>query len=389
MSIHDKPDHEVSGQLSIENIYAPPDRLVAVSRIFARARKEMSLNEQKTFVYALSQINFKKPAESEYVRLDKKVLAQILGISSDPDHLSQNLYDEIKNIWIHSHIKIADRDLDLYSDGAFISSVTKFKNILRIHFNGEYLGLFTNLDDDYITMWSSDIFRMTTKRSVQFYEYLRQITADPEKKAVNDVLLGIKALKEMFEIPENGPGSYMREKSGFNRYEFEKKVIDPLCEDLQKCQMLSLVLQPDGKPYEKVKRAGKVYGYRFYWTFTEHPAVATAAEMKELREIAGPEVGKDPKVLKVAKDIVAGEKKPKAKKQANSFHNFTERETDYQDLIDAFYEGDAESEVKEEPKAREKKLSDIEEMDRRLGILGTLPGQFRIDLEGNITEENL
>lgn len=350
MSIHDKPDNEVSGQLSIESIYTPPDRLVAVSRIFARARKQMSLNEQKTFVYALSQIDFTKPPESEYVRLDKKVLAKILNNNSDIDHLSQNLYDEIKDIWIHSHIEIADRDLGLYSSGAFITSVTKFKNMLRIRFNGEYLPLFTNLSNNYITMWSSDIFQMTTKRSVQFYEYLRQITDD--RQEVNSVLLGVRALKEMFEIPKDGPGSYMRKDNHFDRANFERYVIEPLCDDLAKCRMIQLVIQPDGKPYEKVKRSGKVYGYRFYWSISSHPAVATAAEVKELQD----RVDKDPEIMKVAQDIVSGKKK-KAKKEKASIHNFIERGDDYSDLIRAYYEDDP------------------------------LPGQFRMDMDGNITEE--
>ena len=58
---------------------------------------------------------------------------------------------------------------------------------------------------------------------------------------------GIKALKEMFDIPKEGKGSYMRAKGGFDRSNFEKYVIDPLCDDLAKCKMIQLVIQPDGK----------------------------------------------------------------------------------------------------------------------------------------------
>ena len=92
MSVYDKPDNQIDGQVSFEHIYESPARLIAVSRIFARARKQMSLNEQKAFVYALSQMDFKKAPESEYVKLDKKVLAKILDNHSDIDHLSQKNY---------------------------------------------------------------------------------------------------------------------------------------------------------------------------------------------------------------------------------------------------------------------------------------------------------
>ena len=160
-------------------------------------------------------------------------------------------------------------------------------------------------------MWSTDIFRMNSKRSVQFYEYLRQIT-DP-KKSENSVLLGIRAIKEMFEIPETGKGSYMRGKDGFDRANFEKRVLDPIAEDLQQCRMISLIVQPDGKLYEKVKRGNRIAGYRFYWTFTAYPAVASAEEVKQIQE--------RPEVLKVAKDLLSGEKKKK-----NQFTEFEQNQ---------------------------------------------------------------
>ena len=300
--------------MSLKDMFEPPERLVAVSRIFARARKNMSLAEQKCFVYALSEIKFREEAKANVVYLDKKTLAKIVGVESDSNHLSENLYRAIKDLPAHSFIQIADRDLGLYDSGMFVTRVTMLKNRVRVKFEDEYLGLFTGLSRDYITLWSSDIFSMASVRSVQFYEYLRQAT--DTRRQVNDVGLGIKAIKEMFGIPESGKGSYMRGKGGFDRTNFERKVIEPLCEDLAKCKMINLLVQPDGKYFEKVKRGSRVQGYKFYWTISEHPAVATAAETREIQE----RVDANPKVLKVAKDIVKGEKKPK-----NRFNDFPQR----------------------------------------------------------------
>lgn len=324
--IKDNLDNQIEGQMSLFDVYEPPERLFAVSRIFARARKEMSLAEQKTFVYALSEMKFTEKPDSNAVRLDKKTLANILGIHSDPDHLSVDLFDNIKDLDAHSRIRIAEKDRDLYADGFIVTSVVSFKNIVRIRFNEDFLPLFTGLTTEYITLWSTDIFKMTSKRSVQFYEYLRQITDD--RLEVNNIGLGVKALKEMFDIPKEGKGSYMRLKGGFDRANFEKYVIDPLCDDLQNCKMINLVIQADGKPYEKVKHGNRVDGYRFYWTFSAHPAVASAKETKVIQE----RVDKNPEILKVAKDIVKGKKKPKK----NDFHNFPEREYDYEKLEKLF-----------------------------------------------------
>lgn len=321
MSKYDKGDSQIDGQMSLEHLYEPEAKLFGVHRIFARARKEMSLSEQKVFVAALSQLKFTEEADSNYVRLDKKTLANIVGIHSDSDHLSVDLFDNIKNLTAHSRIEIRERDLDFYASGFIITSVVSFKNFIRIRFNDDFLPMFTNLSRDYITMWNFDIFKMSSIRTVQFYEYLRQIT--DSRQQVNDVLMGVRAFKELFGIPEN---AYMREKGGFDRANFEKYVIDPLCEDMKHCRMINLLVQPDGKYYVKERQGNRVDGYRFYWTFSAHPGVATANEVKQLQE----RVDKDPEVLKIAKDILKGERKKKGKQ--NQFNQFNQNSYDWDAL---------------------------------------------------------
>lgn len=327
MKKNDNFDTQVEGQMTIADLYEPPERLFAISRIFARARKDMSLAEQKTFVYALTQFRFTEQASTNCVKIDKKTLAKIIGIKSDdPDHLSTNLYDEIKNLPAHSFIEINEKDIGLFSNGFIITSVTRFKNVLRIRFNEEYLPFFTGLTSNYITMWSSDIFGMQSRRSVQFYEHLRQNTDTRED--VNQIGMGIKALKELFGMPREGEGSYMRKDGHFDRPSFERYVIDPVCADLMKCRMINLVMQPDGRYYEKVKQGNRVLGYRFYWTYTSHPAVATATEVMEIQD----RIDRNPEILKVAKDIVAGEKKKKKSGSKNGFSEMSQRNYDWEDL---------------------------------------------------------
>jgi hypothetical protein len=209
------------------------------------------------------------------------------------------------------------------------------KNRVRIKFDDEYLQLFSNLEKDYITMWSGDIFQMRSARSIEFYEQLRLYTEIDKDVSQADV--GIRWFKELFDIPKDGPGSYMREKGGFDRNNFERKVIDPLCEDIAKCKMINLVLQPDGKYYEKLKRNGRVEAYRFNWTYSSHPRVATAQEVKQIQE----RVDKDPEVLKVMKDRVHGEKKSREKpekpkkKPKNKFCDYEQRTGIDWDQVDA------------------------------------------------------
>ena len=323
-------DNEMEGQLSIEDIFNPPERMVAVSNIFARARKQMSLAEQKTFILALTQLEWTKAPneQSNVVKLDNKVLQSVLGYKSDSSDVSHNMWNAIKLLAPHSYIEIADEDRGFYSSGSVVATISKRKgtDYVRVKFEEDYFPLFTGLGEKYITLWGLDIFKMQHKRSVQFYGLLRQMSFDKYRvEGTNNFTYGwgIKALKEMFDIPKEGKGSYMRAKGGFDRFNFEKQVIDPICEDLMRCKMIQLVYLENGKPYEKVKKGKYVQGYQFYWTISYHPSVATASEVKQIQE----RVDKNPEVLKVAKDIISGEKKTKEKKEKkNAFNNFEQRE---------------------------------------------------------------
>ncbi len=320
MSFDVLDDYECEGQMSIDDLFAidVPENLFAVSKIFARAKKQMNLPEFKAFTYALSNLKFTGDNGNKLM-LDKKTLASVVGIQSDTDHLSQDLKRSIGKIPVHSYIEIDDEDNDFYESGVVITSMRMYKNNACITFNPDYMPLFSNLEKDYITMWSGDIFTMSSERSIEFYEQLRLNTDTRDK--VNTAQLGIKYFKDLFNIPKEGKGSYMTKDGHFSRTHFERKVIDPLCEDLAKCRMINLVLQPDGKYYEKVKRGGRVVAYRFDWTYTSHPRVATATEVKQIQD----RVDKNPQILKVANDVLEGDKKARKGNKKNHFNDFSQR----------------------------------------------------------------
>lgn len=325
-------DTDIPGQLSLFEEIAAPEKMFAVSDIFARAKKQMNLAEYKTFVYALTEVKWTEEMPNT-VYLDKKTLASIVGIHSDSDHLSVDLKESIEKLPQHSYLEFADKDLDLYEFGVFVTRVTMLKNRVKIKFEEDYLSLFGNLQKDFITMWGADIFQMRSERSITFYEYLRY---NSDTRIQNEKGLGVKALKELFGIPKEGKGSYMREKGGFNRAEFEKKVIEPLCEDMSHCKMIQLIANEDGKLYEKVKQGHKVMGYMFRWVVSDTPTVTTANESKEIREAKQ----NDPLEMKIKKDILTGEKrKPKKLAKDEKIHNFTERDyskSDFEDIEKKF-----------------------------------------------------
>ena len=323
-------NYECEGQMTIEDFLADievPESIFAVSKIFARARKQMNTQELKAFTYALTNLRFKEENGNKLL-LDKKTLANIVGIHSDPDHLSQDLKRSIGQLPKNSFIEFEEKDKDFFESGVFITSLRMYKNNVGITFNPDYMPLFNNLQKDYITMWSGDIFGMSSERSMIFYEDLRLGTDTREDVCSKG--FGIKALKELFNIPKDGKGSYMRKNGHFDRQAFERYVIEPLCEDMAKCKMIQLVVQENGKYYEKVKKGNRVLGYRFFWTFSAYPKVATASEVKKIQE----RVDKDPRVLKIAKDLVNSEKKKTTKK--NEFNNFRNRKCSTKEKEDRY-----------------------------------------------------
>ena len=280
-------------QITIEDYYkreVVKPNLFAISRIFAEAHKQMNLKEYKTLALGLSRINWTQPCP-DIMYFDKKELAHLLGINSDPDHLSQDLKDEIGEMPKHSFIKFDNKKQNIYLAGNFVRTIAMFKNVVRIKLEEDFLDCFGNLDgkmevSKYITMWSGDIYGMKSQRSVLFYELLRDNS--DTRKAINTGTVGVKKFKELFDIPKEGPGSYMRKKGGFNRSEFEHKVIDPICEDLSKTDMIQLILTTEGKYYEKIKNGNKVIAYKFYWRLCDpKPAIEEKRTAPEEAEVEG------------------------------------------------------------------------------------------------------
>lgn len=325
-------DYECEGQMNIydyleESRNDDPvpvmknDGLVAVSKVFASALKQMNLAEWKTFILCLTNIKWKDKNKEE-VYIDKKYLAECIGINSDYDHLSANLKRLIGELPAHSMLKFESADGKKWKNGCFIVEIeSTLVNLIKVTFRKEYMSLFQELgtDNAYITMWADDLFNMSSERAILLYENLR-LNSDTRKE--NSKIYGIKEMKKLFDIPKDGKGAYMRKDGHFDRPAFEKRVIDKVCKDMEQCQMLTLTVNEDGKLYRKVKnKHGNVVGYEFQWVVSDHPRTVTAKKVKQLNQ--------NPQVLKVASDIVTGKENPKKKKQQNT-NNFMNFESVYE-----------------------------------------------------------
>jgi hypothetical protein len=119
----------------------------------------------------------------------------------------------------------------------------------------------------------------------------------------------------------------MRQDGHFDRPAFERFVIDPLCEDLKHCKMINLAVQEDGKYYQKVKKNGRVLGYKFFWYVNNRPGIAPASEMQETQAA----IAADPAVLKVANDLVHRKKSTKSGRKSTANSGIIHQD-DYNDI---------------------------------------------------------
>ena len=315
--------YEVEGQITMDEWLSsePPAEMVGVSKVFARAKKKMTLPEFKTFIYCLCHIRWKDSEMPQTVYLDKTTLAKILGISLEPVHLSRSIRLQIGNLVEHSIIEFSTKDRKSWEKGALITQVSiKEDRIVGITFNPRYKGLFCNLQKDFILLWSKDVFQMQSDRSILLYEYMR---LNCDTRVTNIRIFSIEQLKEIFDIPTDGSGSYLRKDGRFDRHSFETKVLDPVCSDLMKCQMVQLV-QENGeeRPYRRIKRGRKLLGYEFVWEVSNRPRIADAHTTQETRRV----IEKNPKVMKIAVDAAAGVKRGNASKP-NQFTDFENQNT--------------------------------------------------------------
>ena len=239
--------------------------IIGESKEYAIASKYLHLQEWKALIFALSKVNFKESLPSE-VHISKKELADAIGLHSDSTDLASNLYKALIDLPKNSQIEIKKETGRFYRSSVLVTDILiKGEKDVIVKFNTEALQYFGNLKNgEYITLLASDILGMSSVRAITFYEFLR---VHSDTRITNEWVFTTKQLKTMFKIPKDGKGSYIKGNGHFNRWAFEQQVIEPLIRDLQKCKMIRLLIDENGKFYEKEKEGNTVIGYRFKWVF--------------------------------------------------------------------------------------------------------------------------
>ena len=237
-----------------------------VSHDFTRLKMDFSMIEIKVLAYALTEVDFTKPMLDSIV-IDKKALARELGWKEDSSHRSVKLRKSLEKMAEHGKAVLRNERWEESNETVTLIDSVDFSSLrekIIIRFTEESKRFFGNLHNgDFITIKTSDVFNMKHKRAFIFYMFLRRYSDSRDES--NDTWLSTKLIKDMFSMPIE---AYMRKEKGFNRSQFEHKVLDHICDDIKKCKMIQLIPIGEGKAYEKIKDdfSFRIRGYGFRWS---------------------------------------------------------------------------------------------------------------------------
>lgn len=300
--------------------------LIAISKTLARAKDGMSMQEKKLMAICLSKIEWKSVANNLEIWMDKKEIMELLGSTIDSSDQSVYLRKLAQETVRHSELHFSGKDKDEWEDMPLFTRRKSTKNQLMMELYQGAADLVQGLECEYITLFLRDILRFDSNidglRAYTLYEHLRM---NSDNRRTNTRIISTKEFKELFNIPKDGKGSYMRENGGFDRANFEKRVIEPVLKMLGACEHVVLHergQKPNGERiyYTKIKKHGLVQGYELMYTINKYPRAIKPETIIDVQE--------NPVDLKIAQDVKEGKKKPKK----NKFNNFEGRKYNFDNL---------------------------------------------------------
>lgn len=250
---------------------------IGYAKALARAKNNMNMQQNKLAAIYLSKVNWSAPTENLEIWIPKSEIMEKLG--SEMDSTDQSTYlrklahDTVRNSELH----FDGEDKDEWDDMPLFTRRKSTKNMMMMKVFDDAIELVSDLKDDYITVFLDDVLRFESNidglRGYVLYEYLR-LYSDTRK--MNTRIISTKDFKELFNIPKDGKGSYMRENGGFDRTNFERRVIEPALKMVAKCEHVVLHnfgTDKNGEPilYRKVKKNGMVQGYELIYTINKYP----------------------------------------------------------------------------------------------------------------------
>lgn len=257
--------------------------IYGMSRNFARAElwdsgiRKWSALQEKIFVEAISQINWKGGGNNNVIEIDNDNFMGELNWNFNPSSVRQMGYTirkELEFMIKNDTIVVQDAYSKQFYEGHIFVEFEWNSQTTTITLNPSLMPHFEKLyylakktQVPFLTFFKPEVMAFKCKYSYPFLMELKSCCK--VGGAINHHSLTTRQLKDLFNLDV---GAYMKdydEITGtygkFDRSNFEKYTIDKAIEEINETCMVSVLQQEDGKFYKKTKKRGKVTGYEFQY----------------------------------------------------------------------------------------------------------------------------
>lgn len=250
------PDFKASGQFN--------DAVAVMSNLIVRATTRWTLEESKLFLLAVSQIEQRD--EKNWVKLNKKDVANMLGLSTTKTNELRALMTRMRN---KSEIYFDGPSKEEWIDGYLLTMSRSDRNNLYIRFNDYYIPLLHYVAGQLFTRIDVKcIIGFQHRSTYNLYMYLA--SWHNANYAANNRKINKADLAKVFDLKE---GQYWRnygtDKAKFDWYKFEQKCVTPALEEIKANKNCDLCIDE----FLKVKdhrNLKTILGYDVTWHY-ENP----------------------------------------------------------------------------------------------------------------------
>ena len=231
---------------------------------FPHIKEEMTGRERFLVALIMDKVKLIRNTEHRIIELSKDDICKWFNLDiSTPAH-----QDELLKLvqCVNKKSFLCDHRPGEWKCLSLFTGCKLEEDSLSVSINEDLLKVFNLLDNrTFLLLRDTFVFPPGTDGDRAFVLYGHLLSKGTSGKTTK-LILSTKGIKNLFGIPKDGKGSYMRSSGSFDRANFEERVIEPTLNVLLNCSIVKLqTYSPDTDSesalYRKVKRGHTVAGY--------------------------------------------------------------------------------------------------------------------------------
>jgi hypothetical protein len=247
-----------------------------------------SNSQQKLLFSILGQIKWREGNNDTHLIFNNVELMNDLGWEiARTRSLRQMLVEDFRFIRKHSEVYIQDPYTGIWGSTGLIDSVAGDRGITHVVLNKTIMPHLENLftyykktKQPFLLMMKKDVVKFSSGFSTPLYSLL--LTEYNPHYHPNQRTIKLDKLREVFNLGDK----YIRKaKDGtltgiFDSYNFEKRVLLPAIEEINKTESICFMQFEDGSWFQKEKAGNRVVGYTFRYYVRDEKDITKRRKQK-------------------------------------------------------------------------------------------------------------